>query len=195
MQPVEAVRSVHLRDAAATEALGAALGQVILAGTVLLLSGDLGSGKTTFVQGLGAALGVSDPIVSPTFALIHEYLEARIPLYHFDLYRLQREEATALYLEAYWDGDYPAGIVAIEWAERLTYLPSEYLAIRLSWLDSTVEEVAAEAMPDLNGGSTAELGQTAGRSAQFEAIGELPQQLLQALSERLGSEQLERAAD
>jgi tRNA threonylcarbamoyladenosine biosynthesis protein TsaE len=82
---------------------------------VLALHGDLGSGKTCFVQGLAAALGVARPVTSPTFTLIHEYRGAR-PLVHVDLYRIRDSgDALNLGLEEYFDAD---GIAAIEWAER-----------------------------------------------------------------------------
>lgn len=122
-----------LPDAAAMHQMGKLLGQVLPAGSTLLLSGELGSGKTTLVQGIGAGLGITEPISSPTFILLNEYLEGRVPLYHLDLYRLQTAEADALFLENYWSGlEVPLGIVAIEWSERLSHLPSEYLDIQLS---------------------------------------------------------------
>lgn len=123
-----------LPDAAATHSLGKALGQALPAGSVILLEGDLGAGKTTLVQGLAEGLGISDAVVSPTFTLINEYHEGRLPLYHLDLYRLEPAEVANLYLETYWEGiEMPAGIVAIEWAERLPYLPPNYLQIRLTY--------------------------------------------------------------
>lgn len=127
---------IELPDETATQKLGAAFGRSLSAGSVLLLNGDLGSGKTTLIQSLGASLGITEPIVSPTFTLVSEYSEGRIPLYHFDLYRLHPEEVAELALETYWEGsEYPLGIVAIEWAERLPYLPSEYLALRFTMAD------------------------------------------------------------
>ncbi len=127
---------LELPDAAATQRLGEGLGRVLPAGTILLLSGDLGSGKTTLIQGLGLGLGISDPISSPTFTLVNEYLEGRVPLYHIDLYRLDGEEVTDLYLAAYWDDQETApGIVAIEWAERLADLPTPALCIGLAYAD------------------------------------------------------------
>jgi tRNA threonylcarbamoyladenosine biosynthesis protein TsaE len=126
--------NVFLPDAEATRSLGCNLGQSLPAGTVLLLAGDLGSGKTTLVQGIGEGLGIKDPIVSPTFTLINEYTEGRIPLYHLDLYRLEPKEVEALNLESYWEGiEFPLGIVAIEWAERLPYQPQNYLQITLTY--------------------------------------------------------------
>lgn len=122
-----------LGDAEATRSLGMALGRFLDANSVILLAGDLGSGKTTLVQGIGAGLGMNELIVSPTFTLINEYTEGRLPLYHLDLYRLQPQEVTALNLEIYWEGiEVTPGIVAIEWAERLDYKPSRYLHICLS---------------------------------------------------------------
>ncbi|MEG4119594.1 tRNA (adenosine(37)-N6)-threonylcarbamoyltransferase complex ATPase subunit type 1 TsaE [Microcoleus sp. N9_B4] len=127
---------LSLPDAEATHNFGFALGRSLPAGTVILLQGDLGAGKTTLVQGIAEGLGISDSIESPTFTLINEYFTGRIPLYHLDLYRLEPEEAEALHLESYWDGlEMDLGIVAIEWAERLHYKPEKYLQISLSYLD------------------------------------------------------------
>ncbi|MBE9224215.1 tRNA (adenosine(37)-N6)-threonylcarbamoyltransferase complex ATPase subunit type 1 TsaE [Phormidium sp. LEGE 05292] len=126
------LQEVLLANAQETDRLGIKLGRNLPAGTVILLSGDLGAGKTTLVQGIGAGLGISDPIVSPTFTLINEYHEGRLPLYHFDLYRLSPKEVEALNLENYWEGvEFTLGIVAIEWAEKLTYMPDNYLQIQL----------------------------------------------------------------
>ena len=122
-----------LPDQVATHNFGVALGQTLTAGHVLLLQGNLGSGKTTLVQGIGQGLGITDLIVSPTFILLNEYSEGQVPLYHFDLYRLNPTEVDALHLETYWEGwEHPPGIVAIEWAERLTYKPATYLEICLT---------------------------------------------------------------
>ncbi|MFB2839661.1 tRNA (adenosine(37)-N6)-threonylcarbamoyltransferase complex ATPase subunit type 1 TsaE [Floridanema evergladense] len=126
------LQEIPLANAEETRQLGINLGRNLTAGTVILLSGDLGAGKTTLVQGIGAGLGISEPIVSPTFTLINEYSEGRLPLYHFDLYRLSSPEVEALGLENYWEGgEFALGIMAIEWAEKLTYMPSSYLQIQL----------------------------------------------------------------
>lgn len=116
-----------------TQTLGKTLGNLLPAGTVLILEGDLGTGKTSLVQGLGAGIGIVDAIVSPTFALIHEYHEGRIPLYHLDLYRLTPAEVYDLHPETYWLGlEVPLGITAIEWPERLPEWPEDYLKIELT---------------------------------------------------------------
>jgi len=126
-----------LPDFEATRKFGMALGRSLPAGTVILLQGDLGTGKTTLVQGIAEGLGISEPVESPTFTLINEYFAGRIPLYHLDLYRLEPEEAEALHLESYWDGlERDLGIVAIEWAQRLLYKPENCWQISLSYLDN-----------------------------------------------------------
>lgn len=126
-------KHLKLPHPAATQALGRWLGEKLPAGNTLLLEGDLGSGKTTFVKGLGAGLQIPDTIDSPTFTLINEYHNGRLPLYHVDLYRLEGAAVDSLWLETYWDGiEFAPGIVAIEWAERLRYLPPEPLTIRFA---------------------------------------------------------------
>ena len=125
---------LFLADAETTRSLGISLGQCLTAGSVILLEGDLGAGKTTLVQGLGEGLGIADAIISPTFTLINEYTAGRLPLYHLDLYRLEPAEVEALNLESYWEGvEFPLGIVAIEWAERMPYLPPSYLRLLLTY--------------------------------------------------------------
>ncbi|WP_460203229.1 tRNA (adenosine(37)-N6)-threonylcarbamoyltransferase complex ATPase subunit type 1 TsaE [Scytonema sp. NUACC21] len=124
---------IFLADATATRKLGLAFGQSLHAGSVILLQGDLGAGKTTLVQGLGEGLGITESIVSPTFTLINEYAEGRLPLYHLDLYRLEPKEVAALNLETYWEGiEVNPGIMAIEWAERMPYKPDSYLMVYLT---------------------------------------------------------------
>jgi tRNA threonylcarbamoyladenosine biosynthesis protein TsaE len=124
---------LFLADVAATKQFGYDLSTKLTTGTVLLLIGDLGSGKTSLVQGIAAGLEVTEAITSPTFTLINEYLAGRCPLYHLDLYRLTPQEVAALHLEQYWEGwEVEPGIVAIEWPERLPYRPAEYLQIELT---------------------------------------------------------------
>jgi tRNA threonylcarbamoyladenosine biosynthesis protein TsaE len=133
---------INLPDANATQMLGIDLGKSLVAGSVILLTGDLGSGKTTLVQGLAQGMQIIEAIVSPTFTIINEYLNGRLPLYHLDLYRLSNPEVDDLHLESYWSGlETELGIVAIEWAERLSYLPDQYLRIELTY-DSVDGRVA-----------------------------------------------------
>lgn len=142
--------SLLLTDETATRNLGVALGRSLPPGSILLLEGDLGSGKTTLVQGMGTGLGITEPIASPTFILLNEYPEGRIPLYHLDLYRLEPSEVDALHLESYWDGiEFPLGIVAIEWAERLGYLPLSYLKMQLTAVDTGGRQVVISAIGEM----------------------------------------------
>ena len=111
-----------------TESLGARLAALLHPGDFIVLSGELGSGKTCFARGVAAGLGVAPTVyvTSPTYTLMNPY-EGRIPLYHFDLYRLDGDEAGELGFEEYFYGD---GVCLIEWAERLAgLLPSERLEI------------------------------------------------------------------
>ncbi len=124
---------LNLPDPRSTHDLGCHLGKTLEAGTVLLLTGDLGTGKTSLVQGIGEGLGIQDSLESPTFTLLNEYDSGRIPLYHLDLYRLSPAEVAELYLEGYWDGtEAPLGIMAIEWCDRLPYRPDAYLSLMLT---------------------------------------------------------------
>jgi tRNA threonylcarbamoyladenosine biosynthesis protein TsaE len=102
-----------------TQALAREFAATLKAGDVLLLSGDLGAGKTTFVRGLAQGLGV-DPgeVSSPTFTLVHEYRGGRLVLYHADLYRLEKTATDDLGLEEIGVKD---GVLAIEWPDRLTH--------------------------------------------------------------------------
>ena len=125
--------ALFLKNAQTTQQLGYLLGKFLPPGSVILLSGDLGAGKTTLVQGIAKGLNISEPIVSPTFTLINEYTDGRLPLYHLDLYRLEPNEVDSIYPEMYWEGiEVTPGIAAIEWQERLTYKPANYIQLNLT---------------------------------------------------------------
>jgi len=103
-----------------TAAFGRSIASTLRRGDVLALCGELGAGKTHFVKGIAAGLDGSDVVTSPTFTLIHEYTGGRLPLFHFDFYRLEDEsEAIKIGLEEYLDGE---GVCAIEWAEKFSAL-------------------------------------------------------------------------
>jgi len=123
-----------------TRAVAATLAGTLTAGSVLLLSGDLGAGKTAFVRGLAEGLGLDpDDVTSPTFTLVHEYRGGRLPLIHVDLYRLDRADIDEIGL----DEDLAAkGVVAIEWAERLSRPIANAVRIRISDLGADHREIA-----------------------------------------------------
>jgi tRNA threonylcarbamoyladenosine biosynthesis protein TsaE len=109
--------SVVTNSPQATEELGESWAQVLAPGWVVDLTGDLGAGKTQLVKGIARGLGVRELIHSPTFTLVNEYRNARIPFFHLDLYRLDtRAQIIAAGLEEYLFE--PAGVAVVEWAER-----------------------------------------------------------------------------
>ena len=115
-----------------TEAQGAELARFLSAGDFISLTGELGAGKTCFARGIARGLNISQsvPFTSPTYTLLNIY-QGRIPLYHFDLYRLAGEEVDELGFEEYFYGD---GVSLVEWAERLRgELPEERLDILLEY--------------------------------------------------------------
>jgi len=117
------VASFTSNSPAETKAFGRQFVKNVNAGSVLALAGDLGSGKTQFVKGLVAGLGSSALATSPTFTIIHEYPGGRLPLYHFDFFRLgDRQSVARLGLDDYFFGD---GISVIEWADRFRELIPE----------------------------------------------------------------------
>ena len=109
---------------AETEAIGRQLAERIDVGGVLALKGELGSGKTLFVKGLVAGLGSSADVTSPTFTIAHEYRGGRLPVYHFDFFRLEDSQSLArLGLDDYFFGD---GVSVIEWADRFPeFIPEQ----------------------------------------------------------------------
>lgn len=116
------------RSEETTEAAGERLGASLASGSVVLLYGDLGAGKTAFVRGLARGLG-ADPaeVSSPTFTIVQEYA-GRLTLYHVDLYRLEEKEVDDLGLEELVLGD---GVVAIEWADRWRGRPEDVIEVRI----------------------------------------------------------------
>lgn len=103
---------------AQTEAIGAQLAQALTPGTVIAFTGDLGAGKTAFTRGLARGLGVTDRVTSPTFTIVNEYEGGRLPLFHFDMYRLESSDEL---FDIGWE-DYlrRGGVCAVEWSEKVS---------------------------------------------------------------------------
>ena len=102
---------------AETEALGAALGKILSPGSVLAYRGDLGAGKTAFTRGLARGLGYTEPVTSPTYTIVNEYIGGRLPLFHFDMYRLgSAEDLWDIGWEDYLER---GGVCAVEWSENV----------------------------------------------------------------------------
>ena len=100
-----------------TEDIGAALGKVLAPGTVIAYEGDLGAGKTAFTRGLARGLGCTDSVTSPTYTIVNEYLSGRLPLFHFDMYRLRSsDDLFDIGWEDYLDR---GGVCAVEWSENV----------------------------------------------------------------------------
>jgi tRNA threonylcarbamoyladenosine biosynthesis protein TsaE len=125
-----------------TREVGARLATVLQPGDVVALYGELGAGKTRLIQGICRGLGVREEVTSPSFVLINEY-RGRIPVYHFDFYRLERlEEIAGLGIEEYFDG---SGVCLIEWADRAEpLLPPERIEVVISLIPAPGEETERE---------------------------------------------------
>lgn len=106
------------RSAEETEKLGRELAKQLLPGDVIAYTGDLGAGKTAFTRGLAAGLGIEGPVTSPTYTIVNEYLTGRLPLFHFDMYRLSSSDEL---FDIGWE-DYlgRGGVCAVEWSENVT---------------------------------------------------------------------------
>lgn len=122
--------SIVTESSEATKRVGRNLGRNLFSGSIVALTGELGSGKTTLIQGIGEGLGIKSLIKSPSFVIINEY-DGPLPLYHFDLYRLGKvEEIFSLGYEEYFYEK--KGVVVIEWAMKIKdFLPKEHLDINL----------------------------------------------------------------
>lgn len=113
-----------------TYELGRLLGQQATSGQVYCLDGDLGSGKTVFTQGFAAGLGIEGPVTSPTFTILRQYEEGRLPLYHFDVYRIG--DVSEMDEIGYEDCFYGEGVCLIEWSQLIwEILPEEAVGIKI----------------------------------------------------------------
>jgi tRNA threonylcarbamoyladenosine biosynthesis protein TsaE len=127
-----------------TERIGSLLGEMLTRGDIIALSGELGTGKTTFVRGMARGMGIADgEVASPSFTLVNEYA-GPLTLFHLDLYRLKDEkELFGIDYEEYIKGD---GVTVIEWADRIPQaVPHESLWITLSYLDAERREILLQA--------------------------------------------------
>jgi len=131
----------HTETAAATRDLGAALSEFLHAHDVVVLTGELGAGKTTLVQGIARGLGATEHVASPTFTLVREYTSGRVPLAHVDLYRLEREQDVLdLALDELEDGE---RVLLVEWGDPVAELiAEERLRIELTAHDRDVRRIA-----------------------------------------------------
>ena len=127
---------------AQTEAVGAAIGAVLQPGTVLAFRGDLGAGKTAFTRGLARGLGAEDRVTSPTYTIVNEYLSGRLPLFHFDMYRL--ESADDLWDIGWEDYLERGGVCAVEWSENVAEAMENAIGICIEKLGDDTRRITVE---------------------------------------------------
>ena len=132
---------------AETEAVGAALAAKLSPGAVIAYRGDLGAGKTAFTRGLARGLGIQDPVTSPTYTIVNEYLSGRLPLFHFDMYRLSSSDDL-------WDigwEDYleRGGVCAVEWSENVKDAMENAMTVRIEKTGEETRRITIEGGEDL----------------------------------------------
>ena len=125
-----------------TEAVGAALGKILTPGAVIAYRGDLGAGKTAFTRGLARGLGYAEPVTSPTYTIVNEYLGGRMPLFHFDMYRLASSDDL-------WDigwEDYleRGGVCAVEWSENIEDALEDAICVTIHKTGETSRRIEIE---------------------------------------------------
>ena len=125
-----------------TENIGAALGKQLTPGTILAYEGDLGAGKTAFTRGLARGLGAADMVTSPTYTIVNEYLSGRLPLFHFDMYRLASSDDL-------WDigwEDYleRGGVCAVEWSENVADALDGAIRVRIEKIGDESRRITIE---------------------------------------------------
>ena len=133
-----------------TEDIGAALGKIIEPGTVIAYRGDLGAGKTAFTRGLARGLGCTEIVTSPTYTIVNEYLGGRIPLFHFDMYRLRSSDDL---FDIGWEDHLDrGGVCAVEWSENVDDAMEDALYITIEKLGEDARRITIE-----GGGGLADL--------------------------------------
>ena len=130
-----------------TEAVGVALARVLQPGTVIAYRGDLGAGKTAFTRGLAKGLGVKERVTSPTYTIVNEYLGGRMPLFHFDMYRLASSDDL-------WDigwEDYleRGGVCAVEWSENVDDAMENAIYVRIEKTGEETRKITIEGVESL----------------------------------------------
>ena len=130
-----------------TEALGFALGQRLSAGDIIAYRGDLGAGKTAFTRGLARGLGCTEQVTSPTYTIVNEYLSGRLPLFHFDMYRLtSSEDLWGIGWDDYLDR---SGVCAVEWSENVADAMENALWVTIESLGGDSRKITLEGEKDL----------------------------------------------
>ena len=125
-----------------TETVGEHLAAQLLPGTVLAYLGDLGAGKTAFTRGLARGLGAVDPVTSPTYTIVNEYLSGRLPLFHFDMYRLSSsDDLWDIGWEDYLDR---GGVCAVEWSEKVADAMENAITVRIEKLGEEARRITIE---------------------------------------------------
>ena len=127
---------------AETEDIGAALGKILTPGTVIAYRGDLGAGKTAFTRGLAQGLGSTELVTSPTYTIVNEYLGGRMPLFHFDMYRLgSSDDLWDIGWEDYLDRN---GVCAVEWSENVEDAMEDAVMITIEKLGEESRRITIE---------------------------------------------------
>ena len=125
-----------------TERVGAALGAVLEPGSILAYEGDLGAGKTAFTRGLARGLGATEQVTSPTYTIVNEYLSGRMPLFHFDMYRLA--SADDLWDIGWEDYLERGGVCAVEWSENVAEAMENAITVRIEKLGEDTRRITIE---------------------------------------------------
>ena len=125
-----------------TEQIGAALGKLLTPGTVIAYEGDLGAGKTAFTRGLARGLDCREQVTSPTYTIVNEYLGGRLPLFHFDMYRLRSSDDL---FDIGWD-DYldRGGICAVEWSENVADAMEDPITVTIEKIGENARRITIE---------------------------------------------------
>ena len=125
-----------------TEMVGESLAKILQPGTVIAYRGDLGAGKTAFTRGLARGLGYCDPVTSPTYTIVNEYLGGRLPLFHFDMYRLHAsDDLWDIGWEDYLDR---GGVCAVEWSENVADAMEDPILITIEKLGEEARRITIE---------------------------------------------------